>query len=159
MHGEPTPYSTFVEFSEAGCATRMRPHHATQPRDSFLDETRDYSLVESCYRGTFSTVKTRKSERQIPMSPIVLVALRKWCEPTPGGPDDLVFATRRKKPLSDGNLLKRYVYPACDRLKIPRVSWHMFRHLHGTLLSQLGAPVAAAQAQLGHADPRITLQI
>jgi len=116
-------------------------------------------VVESCYRGTFSTVKTRKSERQIPMSPIVLVGLRRWRELRPGGPDDLVFSTRRKKPLSDGNLLKRYVYPACDRLKIPRVSWHMFRHLHGTLLSQLGVPVAVAQAQLGHADPRITLQI
>lgn len=93
------------------------------------------------------------------MTPIVLVALRKWRELRPGGPDELVFATRNKKPLSDGNLLKRYVYPACDRLKIPRVSWHMFRHLHGTLLSQLGVPVAVAQAQLGHADPRITLSI
>ena len=88
-------------------------------------------VVESCYRGTFSTVKTRKSERQIPMSPILLVALRKWRELRPGVPDNLVFATRRNKPLSDGTLLKRYVYLACDRLKIPRVSWHMFRHLHG----------------------------
>jgi hypothetical protein len=35
----------------------------------------------------------------------------------------------------------------------------MFRHLHGTLLSQLGVPVAVAQAQRGHADPRITLSI
>jgi hypothetical protein len=35
----------------------------------------------------------------------------------------------------------------------------MFRHLHGTLLSQLAVPVAVAQAQLGHADPRITLAI
>lgn len=35
----------------------------------------------------------------------------------------------------------------------------MFRHLHGTLLSQLGVPVAVTQAQLGHADLRITLQI
>ena len=59
------------------------------------------------------------------MSPIVLVALRKWRELRPCGPDELVFATRNKKPLSDGNLLKRYVYPACDRLKIPRVSWHI----------------------------------
>ena len=51
------------------------------------------------------------------------------------------------------------IYPACDGLKIPRVSWHMFRRLHGTLLSQLGVPVAVTQAQLGHADPRITLSI
>ncbi len=34
----------------------------------------------------------------------------------------------------------------------------MFRHLHGTL-AQLGVPVAVTQAQLGHADPRITLSI
>ena len=116
-------------------------------------------VAESVYRGRFSTVKTRRSERQIPMSPIVLAALRKWRELRPGGPDDLVFATRNRKPLGDGNLLKRYIYPVCDALKIPRVSWHMFRHLHGTLLSQLGVPVAVAQAQLGHADPRITLAI
>lgn len=35
----------------------------------------------------------------------------------------------------------------------------MFRHLHGTLLSQLGVPIAVTQAQLGHADPRITISI
>jgi integrase len=116
-------------------------------------------VSESCYRGQFSTVKTRKSERQIPMSPIVRVAMSKWKELRPGAPEDLVFATRNKKPLGDGNVLKRSIYPACDTLKIPRVSWHMFRHLHGTLLSQLGVPVAVAQAQLGHADPRITLAI
>lgn len=116
-------------------------------------------VAESCYRGTFSSVKTRRSERQIPMSPIVLVALRKWRELRSVALEDLVFATRSGKALSDGNLLKRFIYPACDTLKIPRVSWHMFRHLHGTLLSQLGVPVAVAQAQLGHADPRITLSI
>lgn len=116
-------------------------------------------VVESCYRGMFSTVKTRRSERQIPMSPILLVALTRWRELRPGRADDLVFATRNQKPLSDGNILKRSIYPVCDALQIPRVSWHMFRHLHGTLLSQLGVPVAVAQAQLGHADPRITLSI
>src|SRR5262249_27029487 len=37
-------------------------------------------VAESCYRGTFSSVKTRRSERQIPMSPIVHAALGKWKE-------------------------------------------------------------------------------
>src|SRR4029453_7773610 len=113
-----------------------------------------FRVVESYYRGTFSTVKTRTSERQIPMSPLVLVALRKWRDLRPGGPDDLVFATRNKKALSDGNLLKRYIYPACDAAKIPRVSWHMFRHLYGTLLSQLGVP-ASLTAGRHHRDNHI----
>src|SRR5439155_8948796 len=86
-------------------------------------------------------------------------ALMVWKEKTKADADDLVFATRNGKPLSDGNLLKRVIYPACDALKIPRLSWHLFRHLHGTLLAHLGVHVAVAQAQLGHADPRITLMI
>jgi integrase len=116
-------------------------------------------VAESCYRGNFSAIKTRRSERRTPLSPTVLRALPLWKEERAGGPDDLLFASRHGKPLSDKNLLLRYIYPACDAIPMPRVSWHMFRHLHGTLLSQLGVPVAVAQAQLGHADPRITLMI
>jgi integrase len=59
----------------------------------------------------------------------------------------------------DGNLRRRVIYPTCDRLRIPRVSWHGFRHLHSSLLAYLGIPVSVPQAQLGHADPRITLEI
>ena len=61
--------------------------------------------------------------------------------------------------MSDGNLRRRVIYPTYDRLRIPRVSWHGFRHLHSSLLAYLGIPVSVAQAQLGHADPRITLEI
>lgn len=116
-------------------------------------------VAESCYRGNFSDVKTKRSERVIPLCLTLWNSLRAWKELSKAEPLDLVFATRTKGSLSDKNLLSRYVYPGCDALKIPRISWHMFRHLHGTLLSQLGVPVAVAQAQLGHADPRITLQI
>jgi integrase len=116
-------------------------------------------VVETCYRGHFSTVKSRQSERQVPLSSILLAALLQRRSRVKPSPTELVFATRDGNPLSDGNLLKRAIYPACDRLGMPRLSWHALRHLHGTLLSQLGVPVAVAQAQLGHADPRITLSI
>jgi integrase len=42
--------------------------------------------------------------------------------------------------------------PFCKRLSSQQRS-------STSLLSQLGVPVAVTQAQLGHADPRITLQI
>ena len=116
-------------------------------------------VAESCYRGHFSDVKTRKSERVIPLSATTWNAMRVWSRTSKQTPRDLVFSTRSGKPLSDKNLLKRNIYPACDALNMPRISWHMFRHLHGTLLSQLGVPIAVTQAQLGHADPRITLGI
>ncbi len=114
-------------------------------------------VAESFDRGSFSSVKSQRSERQIPLSHVVLTALRERQRKFGGNPGNLVFATRSGKPFSNGNLLKRFIYPACDQLEIPRLSWHDLRHLHGTWLSQLGVPVAVAQAQLGHADPRITL--
>jgi integrase len=46
-----------------------------------------------------------------------------------------------------------------DALKIPRCGLHAFRHTHSSLLVEGGAPVSVAQAQLRHADPRITLGI
>ena len=104
-------------------------------------------------------MKSKRSDRQAPLSPAAWEALKTWRSKRKGGPDDLVFATRTGKPMSDGNLRRRVIYPTCDRLKIPRLSWHQFRHLHSSWLSQLGVPVAVTQAQLGHADPRITLEI
>ena len=116
-------------------------------------------IEESYYRGHFSSVKSRPSQRQVPLSFSLLHSLRERYQKASPELDDLVFAARNGSPLGNGNLLRRFIYPTCDRLKIPRVSWHALRHLHGTLLSQLGVPVAVAQAQLGHSNPRITLAI
>jgi len=102
---------------------------------------------------------TARSDRDLHLGSVALETLTKWRSKSKGGPDDLVFATRTGKPMSDGNLRRRVIYPTYDRLRIPCVSWHGFRHLHSSLLAYLGIPVSVAQAQLGHADPRITLEI
>ena len=153
----PEPVRTMVLLA---MMTSMRIEEVLALRWGRVDLKRGViRVVETFYRGQFSTVKSRRSERQIPLSPVILAALRERCERTNAGPEDLVFATRNGTPLSDGNLRKRDIYPACDQLGIPRLGWHALRHLHSTLLSQLGVPIAVAQAQLGHADPRITLSI
>lgn len=73
--------------------------------------------------------------------------------------DDLVFPSRAGTSLARNNVLRRIIYPACDRAKIPRVGWHTLRHLHATLLSEAGEPLKVAQAQLGHADLQTTLSV
>lgn len=153
----PEPVRTMVLLA---MMTSMRVGEVLALRWKRVDLRRGIIRVaETFYRGQFSTVKSRRSERQIPLSPVVLSALKNIQGRRTSGPEDLVFATRKGTALSDGNLLKRFIYPACTHLGIPRLSWHALRHLHGTLLSHLGVPVAVAQAQLGHADPRITLSI
>jgi len=56
-------------------------------------------------------------------------------------------------------VIEHRLWPILDALKIPRCGLHAFRHAHSSLLVESGAPVSVAQAQLGHADPSITLGI
>jgi integrase len=75
---------------------------------------------------------------------------------------DLVFPAMG--PTGDGRPLRlavvsRALGEACARAGVPRLSMHGFRHLHGSLLLDLGLPLAAVSARLGHAHPGITAAI
>lgn len=61
--------------------------------------------------------------------------------------------------MSANNVVQRKLWPILDALKIPRCGLHAFRHTQSSLLLEVSAPATAAQAQLGHSDPRITLGI
>ncbi len=128
-------------------------------RWSRLDFLRGSIEVSETYSdGQFGTPKTRSSERVIPMSSAlrqVLELHRTTC--TWREPEDLVFCTNKRTPLSPKNLYNRALAPACDKLKLPRVSWHSFRHSNGTLLGEVGESVKTAQAILGHSDIETTL--
>jgi integrase len=56
-------------------------------------------------------------------------------------------------------LLERVLQPAAVRAGLGRVTWHQFRHVHSSLLNDLGVPVKIAQEQLGHASVQTTLNI
>jgi site-specific recombinase XerD len=70
----------------------------------------------------------------------------------PKSPEELVFRTPTSTPLSDKNLNNRELAPACDRIGQPRISWHLFRHSHATLLHANGESLKTAQALLGHSE-------
>ena len=122
-------------------------------------QKRRLEVRESVYHGQFSTPKTRSSARQVPLSFHLVASLTDWkAMRTLAMPDDLVFASRGGTPIRPENVLKRIIHPACDRLKVPRVGWHAFRHTHATLLSELGESPKTAQAILGHSDLETTMQ-
>lgn len=115
---------------------------------------------ESVYRGQTSTPKTNSSYRRIPLSaPVVqLLATLKAQQPN-RRENDLVFASRRGTPINPDNVLKRVIHPGCKQLGLPPVGWHIFRHTHATLLSDLGESPKTAQALLGHADLDTTFSL
>ena len=74
-------------------------------------------------------------------------------------PEDLVFCTAKGTPLSPKNLYNRALAPTCDKMGLPRVSWHSFRHASGTLMGEVGESLKTAQAILGHSDLETILNI
>jgi hypothetical protein len=107
-------------------------------------------------RGDFSTVKSKRSDRD-------------WLGCT-GDPEELAFEEQRRTRRygichSDGKADERRQSSTAGHLSNLRPAAPSSRELaqvpalHSSLLAYLRIPVTVAQAQLGHADPRITLEI
>ena len=95
------------------------------------------------------------SERVIPLDPMLAEYIRGKL----GRVDSWVFGGDAGKPLDPGNLARRQLHPVLDRLGLPRFSWHRLRKLHSTYLGDLSVSPRIMQAQLGHADAAMTLNI
>ena len=72
--------------------------------------------------------------------------------------DDLLFCTRSGLPISPNNLLRRFVFPVCEELGLPRVSWLTFRRT-SSWAHDLGVPGKVAAELMGHANVYTTLNI
>ena len=83
--------------------------------------------------------------------------LKNYLETWKSNPMQLRFSNQIGRPMSANKVVQRRLWPILDALKIPRCGLHAFRHTHSSSLVEGGAPVSVAQAQLRHADPRITL--
>lgn len=116
------------------------------------------TVAESIYMGHSAAPKTKASRRKVFVDAVVLEALAQLRPPNVQ-PDDFVFATERGTPLSPANILNRMLHPTCDRLKLPRVSWHAFRYTYTTWADASGESIKALQAQLGHTDSKLTLSV
>ena len=108
--------------------TSLRIGEVLALRWSRLDFVRNSIEVSETYSdGKFGSPKPRSSRRVIPMSQTL-------CE---------VLKTHRASCIHSG--------------KLPRVSWHSFRHGNAALLGEVGESVKTAQAILGHSDIETTL--
>lgn len=112
---------------------------------------------ENCYRGERCSLKATSRRRAVPLpKPVREVLAAMKSRPEYIAPDDPVFSSSAGTPLNECNLMRRVIKPAAVALGMPWVSWHVFRHTHATPGEQAGMSLSDRQAQLGHADPRMT---
>jgi integrase len=107
------------------------------------------------WHGKVNSPKYAASERVVPLGPI----LAEHLQSKPGRANPWVFAGSSGKPMDPNNLAVRHLHPILDRLEMPRFSWHRLRKLHSTYLGDLSVSPRIMQAQLGHADAALTLNI
>ncbi len=116
---------------------------------------KNLTVRRDVWHGKVNSPKYAASERVIPLGPILAKRLG---ERLSAGRDWL-FEGGSSKPLDPRNLAKRQLHPVLDRLGIPRFSWLRLRKLHSTYLGDMSVSPRIMQAQLGHADAALTLNI
>jgi integrase len=108
------------------------------------------------YRGHVQTPKTARSERRFKLPLLLVNVLRRYLE-NRKSQSDWLFPNSAGTIFDDRNLIRREVEPVCDRLRIPRFSWHSLRHTFSTIAENHRVPISVVQSLLGHTSPSTTM--
>jgi integrase len=116
-----------------------------------------FCVRRNVYRGIVQEApKTPASDRCLPIASALLEALQAWLAVRARG-SEWLFPNDAGKPYYDRNLLRRKLWPVCDKLGIPRFGWHSLRHTFSTYGGNSGVPLPVLQYLLGHASVETTM--
>ena len=74
-------------------------------------------------------------------------------------PDALLFATRTGKPLAPNNVLRRWVFPACQAHGLPRATWLTFRRTYASWAHDKGVALKIVAQVMGHTNVDTTANV
>jgi integrase len=108
----------------------------------------------------FSSPKTERALRTIPLSAPLVAELRRWKLACPPTTNDLVFPAASGHPLGRSAANRDVLKRALKRAKLPAaITIHSLRHGFATALLSQGTPVTEVSGLLGHSSPAITMRI
>ncbi len=115
------------------------------------------AIREHSYHGRGGSLKHGHRRRIVPLPRVLVDALAAIQKQTQwSGPEDPVFAGISGKPIWPDNLAKRVLKPLAKNLKMPWLSWHVFRHTCATLTKSYSMIDVDRRALMGHADGNMT---
>jgi integrase len=112
--------------------------------------------------GTMGAPKSAAGDREIPMSPMVVNALREWRLACPKGPLNLVFPNGAGRVENHANIAYRCFYALqiaagmVDHDGKPKYGVHALRHFCASWLIEQGFSPKRLQALLGHSSIQMT---
>ena len=70
-----------------------------------------------------------------------------------------MFSTKVGTPIPPNNVLRRFIFPACKRLGLPRATWLTFRRTYSSWSHDKGVPGKVVAQLMGHANVDTTLNV
>jgi integrase len=143
------PYATLVLFL---AASGLRIGEALAIKSSDF-KNNVLHVTRRIYEGDVDTVKSRRSDRKLPIDPILMARIEKL------GKGEWVFRSRTGTALNPGNALKRHVRPVAEKLGISLGGWHDFRHTLSTTLRRSGVHPKVVSDILGHTKVNLAMDV
>jgi integrase len=146
------PYRTMVMISVT-TAVRESELFALSDEDFDLGSC-TVTIQRRLYRGKLGRVKTKKSERGLPLCPEVVEAVRNLRHEGPFlflEPDGSGEASLEHKARDEFNKV-------AEALGIPHFTWRSFRRSAESAMHNNKVPLKAQQAVMGHSSPNMTLE-
>ena len=121
-------------------------------------DARVVRVRRSYTRGRWSTPKSARSVRAVPMAADLQSELRRYREASAYATEaDLVFAHPQRGTVLDPSRLRRRFREAARRAGLPHVRFHDLRHTYGTAMAAAGTPMRMLQEWMGHRSHTTTL--
>ncbi len=116
------------------------------------------AVAERQCRGDVGRPKSETSRRALPLGRLVEDYRERVLAVQDAAPESLVFRKPDGGPYIDNELLANYLTPILKKLgfKRPGMGWHMFRRMHLTAFSQVGATDFEVMHQAGHSSLAVT---
>ena len=126
-----------------------------------VDEpNRSLQVRAAVYEGVFDDPKTMASLRTIPLPDAALGLLKAWKARTKRtAAHELIFSTVSGKPISPNNVLRRWVWPACEAADLPRATWLTFRRTYSSWAHDKGVPAKVVAQIMGHTKVDTTMNV
>jgi integrase len=168
----PEPYASMI-YVAVWTGLRVRELSALKWKCIHADSI---AVKQRYSRGDWSSTKTPASAATIAVDPHVIArihhlktltvdvragrAVRHHKVVKNHGPEDLVFqSVWQGKPMNASNVLKRFIAPAAEKLKLSSVDWRCLRRSCATWMAQAGANPKDIQGQMRHSRISTTMDI
>jgi len=110
----------------------------------------------SVVNGHVEDTKTLASEDELPLHPDLVSVLRQWREAELPVNGWLFGNIDTGKPYHADTMRQRHLNKAAEKIGLPKLGWHAFRHTYRARLSELGLPLEVQQRLMRHADIAMT---